>query len=548
MKKLSLGPTSLRFKLVSSTVFMLALALAVGGAGGFAGRYLADIAIRLYTNTSAGSSLSRGLLRVQGLQAAANAAAFSYAIDPKKRDESLLSQIKTEAAGLATELVSFSTEYHPQGEDEEKIQKLQKQANVVSTLADGFIDDIKGEKVTLAKLNTDLTSISDQCLEFADVMTSLASKVRDSGALLYNQASSMKEKVIVFSFACIAMLVILSVVVIVIVSRVSTRLKAISHRLAASAREVIDTSVTTVAHSGELRARTDEQISAIHETVATLNQILAMVHTTSASAQDSLGRVESGKQRALTGKSSAESMINAINAVSESNERVRDAVEESSRRLGEIVGIFQKISTETAVINEIVFQTKLLSFNASVEAARAGEAGKGFSVVAEEVGKLAATSGSAAKRIEDLLVESLQDVRTIIDETRHRVTHLVAASQGRIDSGVQLSVDCCDSLDAIVTETNEVSRCMTGISAAVKEQLLGIQQISVAMTQLEKSAVSNTHSAASTLTIATGLSGQAQSLAEQSNLLSVEVSGRQGNNGVAAFGAVAAASATGHTA
>ena len=61
---------------------------------------------------------------------------------------------------------------------------------------------------------------------------------------------------------------------------------------------------------------------------------------------------------------------------------------ESNKEIQEIVKVIAEIGNKTKVINDIVFQTKLLSFNASVEAARAGENGKGFAVVAEEVGKL----------------------------------------------------------------------------------------------------------------------------------------------------------------
>jgi methyl-accepting chemotaxis protein len=71
----------------------------------------------------------------------------------------------------------------------------------------------------------------------------------------------------------------------------------------------------------------------------------------------------------------------------------------SNEQMSEIVKVIQEIETKTKVINDIVFQTKLLSFNASVEAARAGEQGKGFAVVAEEVGNLAQMSGNAAKEI-----------------------------------------------------------------------------------------------------------------------------------------------------
>lgn len=70
------------------------------------------------------------------------------------------------------------------------------------------------------------------------------------------------------------------------------------------------------------------------------------------------------------------------------------------------------------MINEIVFQTKLLSFNATVEAARAGENGKGFSVVAVEIGKLEQISGNAAKEISELLYNSTKPVSETIENNK----------------------------------------------------------------------------------------------------------------------------------
>lgn len=96
-------------------------------------------------------------------------------------------------------------------------------------------------------------------------------------------------------------------------------------------------------------------------------------------------------------------MIHSITEISESNDRIMSQVADGNRKISEIVQVISEIGNKTKVINDIVFQTKLLSFNASVEAARAGEHGKGFAVVAEEVGNLAQMSGNAAKEISDML-------------------------------------------------------------------------------------------------------------------------------------------------
>jgi methyl-accepting chemotaxis protein len=96
-------------------------------------------------------------------------------------------------------------------------------------------------------------------------------------------------------------------------------------------------------------------------------------------------------------------MATAFKEIAISNQEFFEEINASNEELRIIINIISDISEKTKVINDIVFQTRLLSFNASVEAARAGEHGKGFAVVAEEIGKLASVSGNSAKEINDIL-------------------------------------------------------------------------------------------------------------------------------------------------
>ena len=81
----------------------------------------------------------------------------------------------------------------------------------------------------------------------------------------------------------------------------------------------------------------------------------------------------------------------------------------------------EEIGAKTEVIDDIVFQTKILSFNASVEAERAGELGRGFGVVAQEVGNLAAMSGQSAIEIASIVKSAMKESREIISENKIRV-------------------------------------------------------------------------------------------------------------------------------
>lgn len=148
-------------------------------------------------------------------------------------------------------------------------------------------------------------------------------------------------------------------------------------------------------------------------------------------------------------------------------------LEASNHEIAAIVNVFTEIQEKAKVINEIVFQTQLLSFNASVEAARAGEHGKGFAVVAEEVGNLAEMSGSASGEIGGLLSESLKKVENTVEEVQSQIAKLV------VEGGRGILV-----LEQIVQEAQVANQKTLEISQASEEQSKGIREISLAMNQL----------------------------------------------------------------
>ena len=92
-------------------------------------------------------------------------------------------------------------------------------------------------------------------------------------------------------------------------------------------------------------------------------------------------------------------MLRSIDEINQSQKDTIETLDTTASDVKNMMTLIETINQKTSVINDIVFQTKLLSFNASVEAARAGEHGKGFAVVAEEVGNLAQMSGNAAQEI-----------------------------------------------------------------------------------------------------------------------------------------------------
>jgi len=161
------------------------------------------------------------------------------------------------------------------------------------------------------------------------------------------------------------------------------------------------------------------------------------------------------------------------------------------------------------VINDIVFQTKLLSFNASVEAARAGEEGKGFAVVAQEVGNLAEMSGNAALEISNMLEKSVRKVEQISIESRATMDSIIRESKTRVSSGMDKASRCAKSLDQILESVSLLDQMVSEISVASQEQSTGIREVNKAMIELDQSTQSNSVTARTSTDVAAAMQSQA---------------------------------------
>ncbi|MEA3499389.1 MAG: methyl-accepting chemotaxis protein [Campylobacterota bacterium] len=180
---------------------------------------------------------------------------------------------------------------------------------------------------------------------------------------------------------------------------------------------------------------------------------------------------------------------NANNAVkmSELGSKVQKAVSNGMELAGQTSSAMDDINAQVTaitesitVIDQIAFQTNILSLNAAVEAATAGEAGKGFAVVAQEVRNLASRSAEAANEIK-ALVESAS----------------VKANEGKKVSDLMI-----EGYETLNTNTNDTIHIIEDVSAASKEQMTGIEQINDAVTMLDRVTQENAHDANSVSQIA----------------------------------------------
>ncbi len=258
-----------------------------------------------------------------------------------------------------------------------------------------------------------------------------------------------------------------------------------------SAGAVATTASTIATSSHTLSDATNEQASAIQETAASIDEVSAMLKKSVENAMQSQTTSQESRVLAENGLNAIKAMLKAIEDISNSNRNIMERVEASNQQIGEIVQVISEIESKTKIINDIVFQTKLLSFNASVEAARAGEHGKGFAVVAEEVGNLAQMSGNAAREISGLIESSIKKVQNIVETTRSTIDELVIDSKTQIDAGVKVAHECNESFSKIAEAVHDVDSMIAEIASASNEQSIGVTEINKAINQLDEATQKN---------------------------------------------------------
>jgi methyl-accepting chemotaxis protein len=198
----------------------------------------------------------------------------------------------------------------------------------------------------------------------------------------------------------------------------------------------------------DLSSRTEEQASSLQETATSMEELTSAVSRNAGNAQQGTSLASSATEVAQRGSAVVDKVVATMGEISD-----------RSKEIGEITGI----------IEGIAFQTNILALNAAVEAARAGDQGRGFAVVAGEVRNLAQRSASAAKEIKEL----------------------IAASVAKVHDGAQLASDAGTTMAEVTRAVAKVSDIISEIAAASTEQSRGIEQVNLAVAQMDQATQQN---------------------------------------------------------
>ncbi len=333
----------------------------------------------------------------------------------------------------------------------------------------------------------------------------------------------------VMIFISIISTIVATLIGFVVLKAASKAIKDVIESLNEGSIQVSSAAHQIASSSQELSQSATEQASSLEETAASIEEMNSMVAKNSENAKSTASMSGGSHEAALEGKVVVEKMINSMNMITQSNSNIMVEVNRSNESMLGFVKVIEEIGNKTKVINDIVFQTKLLSFNASVEAARAGEHGKGFAVVAEEVGKLAEMSGSAALEISTLLGDSVNKANAVAHETKVSVEKLIAEGKNKVDEGVQVAVQCGEVLEKIVHNVSSVSSMAGEISVASQEQAQGVAEITKAMGQLDQMTQVNSATSEECASAAEELSAQAEALKNAVTQLVMTING-EGNS------------------
>jgi methyl-accepting chemotaxis protein len=428
----------------------------------YAGKTTSEGVEKMFSSVQAVSSLGGAIAQINSINLAAMDAIVDS--DSKSVSKDLIEEFDHSKEFFKKNEDVIKTHFLNQDKSSEYEEFKKKYSLLTDTVADLFESVPKG--LSEDKLSSLDDLIDGTAVALKENLSSVLTATEEKAKIEENSFMSVLSKFRWTSSGMVlAVILLLGLVGIPLIRNIIRQLQNTVNSLTASVQSLTKVSHSLKSTSNDLTDVISQQASAVQESVASMAEIRATLGQNAENAKQSSELANSVSEKTESGTVIMEKMVVSMSSIQTANSQLQN-----------IAQIIHEINLKTQVINDIVFKTQLLAFNASIEAARAGQHGRGFSVVADEVGNLAKMSGQAATQIQGLLEDSKRQVSTILNMTESRVSEGQAVCQ-----------EAKKSFSNIASNILKITSQVNSIANASLEQEIGIKQISEAMGQIDLS-------------------------------------------------------------
>lgn len=256
------------------------------------------------------------------------------------------------------------------------------------------------------------------------------------------------------------------------VNHMTKQLRSIVQQVQTASEQVTNSSVQIQSASTAMSLETETHATRITDASTQLMQMNDAIHNVAQLTKDSV-------EVAVEARQSASKGLKAVSDTVDGMQRIRNQVQNTSRRIKSLGESSQEIGEIVQLISDITDRTSILALNASIQASMAGDAGQGFAVVAEEIERLAERSTNATKQISKL-------IRGIQNETSEVISDMEESTR-EVVAGSQLAAQAGETLFEIDSVSNQLVDLIQTSSTSALQQVENVTGIANSMTEISTS-------------------------------------------------------------